>query len=557
MRWKDFVLEVRLPRDAPKLDPGKLFSFLETKLGIDVDTEVECVQPEYKRKIVSVTFKSKDRCAAVAEKDDGQLLLEGANGAKIKVSLFHSSSFNKLVRVLDLPWKMPSSHVMSVLSQYGTPLGEMQFEYWRRGKTLMKVSNGTRVVRMCVTKPIPSYLNIQGVPAVVLYEGQAKTCAMCGSTDHLVKVCPRKQNRGVKTWATVASGPRSPPPTPLDTPDMGDLVQVDVGGPAPSSPLSSSGQAAGNQAGLATSSGQSGTVLPPGTSPLSYSSAEMIGGGDTSGSLPTDDVMSLPPVSNGGADTPVDGETSPSAGHTPAGVDSSMAADGGSAAGGVATAVSDTPAEVDSRQTSTAGGSRLTAQTPLQLRAPLSSDASGTREEQASSEAGVDTPDTVSSRFDWAETSLAENFLHLRGYTPNSQPNGNGNFFVNASPAPEDDYVDPFTSSFMGVLAAKRKKEEEEKKKKEEEEKKSTDEEKSVQEGWQMVKRHAHSRARSGEGIPGLTGGNRQPLSEQQRIKKAMAAPNDAAVNAHVQRIKRQRSDLRSSQNKKSKEQQQ
>lgn len=153
MRWTENSVELRLPREG-KTDAATLFTFLESTLRIDLDRDVYAVQPEYRRKVVTIVFKNKDRCQEVAELDNGDLLLGGK-----KVSLKCSDNIKK-VRILDLPWHTPHSAVVKVLSQYGSVEGDMGFEFWTRDGKRMGVSNGTRHVRMTITRPIPSYVRV-------------------------------------------------------------------------------------------------------------------------------------------------------------------------------------------------------------------------------------------------------------------------------------------------------------------------------------------------------------------------------------------------------------
>lgn len=100
MRWEEKTLEVRFPRVSPKMNPGKLFVFLETVLMLDLEKDAFCIQQEYTRKVVSINFKSEEKCREVACLDNGSLELDNGDGAKVKVSLYHASCSNVLVRVL-------------------------------------------------------------------------------------------------------------------------------------------------------------------------------------------------------------------------------------------------------------------------------------------------------------------------------------------------------------------------------------------------------------------------------------------------------------------------
>ena len=533
MKWKESTIELRLARDAPKIEVGGLFSFLENKLGIDLDNEVHCVQPEYKRRCVSVCLKSKERCEEIAALDDGTLSINNN-----KVSVEYSGS-TKLVRVLDVPWRMPHSVVMSVLSQYGTPVNGMEFEYWKRNNKTTKISNGTRVVRMVLKRAIPNYVSVQGITAVVKYPDQPSTCALCNSTGHFVKECPKKKEKAARTWASVAGGPRSPPPTPLDPPDLSELLSTNM-----------DAEPNGVESGPPSPSLSSGEVLAPLSPTPSRRAANR---GELGGAQPSQTAAPCPSPS------PLHSGSGAERGHDSISHDDVRYAIPSAAAD---SRIDDTHANGDSSQTT---GEEYRPGEALML-------ALGRFAAETSAGKGVggDTAGTAdskaSSQFDWAEESLKENFLTLSdGDGTQDGRKKPTDFFVNASPLEDDVAVDPFSSTFLGVLEAKRKREEEEKKeekrreeasqKSEEEQEKQGEEQEANEEEWEEVRRSERGRAKSTGGIPGLAGGSRKPLTPTDRLRKALAAPNKAAAQAHVSRIKRQRSDLTKNEaNKKSKD---
>ena len=52
------------------------------------------------------------------------------------------------------------------------------------------------IVRMTVTKNIPSYIKIGSYRAIVKYEGQRPTCTLCDEETHFSNTCPKtRQNR--------------------------------------------------------------------------------------------------------------------------------------------------------------------------------------------------------------------------------------------------------------------------------------------------------------------------------------------------------------------------
>lgn len=203
-RWKENTVEVRFHRDAPKMTPNDVFNFLEKALGLDVTKDVKSLQQEYRRRVISVTLVSDTKCEEVCLRDDGGLRFRYADGSDTAVTITHAGLNNVAVRLLDLPFGMPHEVAVGVLRRFGEPCGKMDFEYWHRNKQRTNVSNGTRVIRMNLQQHIPSFVSVAGFTAVVIYGGQPKTCARCGSTQHLVRACTAEPGKRVRTFAQVA-----------------------------------------------------------------------------------------------------------------------------------------------------------------------------------------------------------------------------------------------------------------------------------------------------------------------------------------------------------------
>lgn len=168
----------------------------------------------------------------------------------------------------------------------------------------------------------------------------------------------------------------------------------------------------------------------------------------------------------------------------------------------------------------------------------------------------MDTASSNASQFDWtSEAALKENHLTLGTVTPSTEVVQDGGkrpikFFVNATPVEGDEYVDPFTSTPLGVAQAAREKKQREREKQLERQLSTGSQ---SEEDWKTVThtsrkdqpRRSSSRTRE-ISIPGRDG-SRQRMSAEQRIHKAMNASNAAAFKAQVTRIpvvKRSGSDL-------------
>ncbi len=54
------------------------------------------------------------------------------------------------------------------------------------------VFSGTRLLRMAVSKPIPSFFQVMGFPGLVRYRGQPFQCFRCRELGHCYRECPSK-----------------------------------------------------------------------------------------------------------------------------------------------------------------------------------------------------------------------------------------------------------------------------------------------------------------------------------------------------------------------------
>ena len=82
------------------------------------------------------------------------------------------------------------------------------------------VFSGTRLLRMAVSKPIPSFFQVMGFPGLVRYRGQPFQCFRCRELGHCYRECPskplpsasRKRKARSSSLSSSSSCPLSPPP---------------------------------------------------------------------------------------------------------------------------------------------------------------------------------------------------------------------------------------------------------------------------------------------------------------------------------------------------------
>lgn len=129
------------------------------------------------------------------------------DGNVSNVEVDHLGLGLRTIRIFELPFELPAAEVEEALSPYGTVL-EHVAEKWTQFKTY-PVLNGVRQVRIELRRHVPSYLQIGGCRAVIIYDGQPKTCSGCGKEGHLRSECPQRKITQLP--------PRETEPTPTPT----------------------------------------------------------------------------------------------------------------------------------------------------------------------------------------------------------------------------------------------------------------------------------------------------------------------------------------------------
>lgn len=90
------------------------------------------------------------------------------------------------VRIHDLPPDMSNMQIAEAMRQYGEVL-TIRDEVWR--DIFAGVPNGVRVLKMKISKPVPSYVTICGLNSLPTHTGQISTRRRCGFQRHVSKSC--------------------------------------------------------------------------------------------------------------------------------------------------------------------------------------------------------------------------------------------------------------------------------------------------------------------------------------------------------------------------------
>lgn len=111
------------------------------------------------------------------------------------------------VRIHDLPTDVPNLEIAEAMREYGKVLS-IRDEVWR--DFFPGVPNGVRVLKMKLSKPVPSYITVRKYRTLATHTSQIATCRHCGLKRHASRSCseaakpqPKPKNPNNDPSATV------------------------------------------------------------------------------------------------------------------------------------------------------------------------------------------------------------------------------------------------------------------------------------------------------------------------------------------------------------------
>ena len=128
--------------------------------------------------VVRVTYKEPAQCDAAHA---GGILFRGTALRTTPVD-----SRSRLVYVRDLPLEVPDDGLQVYLRAFGVVHSCSRQTY----PGMPDVSTGTRLVKVTLTKDLPSFARVSGYDVRFWYQGQPQACPVCRSYGHRVKDCP-------------------------------------------------------------------------------------------------------------------------------------------------------------------------------------------------------------------------------------------------------------------------------------------------------------------------------------------------------------------------------
>lgn len=210
--WRRNTLVGVFPQQAPIISASEIHRFVFKKLELKIE-DVEVLQLEPGLRRFYIKLRSVDKFMKIQETNFYEF---ECRAGKVNITLSDARGIGgKILRIFRLPFEMTEREVSAALAPYGT-VEAVTMEKWTNYE-LKGVYNGIRNVKINLRKHVPSYLSIQGVESLILYDGQPKTCRKCHEEGHLYIEC---QQRSVnkRRWETARGGDVTTQPGAPDPP---------------------------------------------------------------------------------------------------------------------------------------------------------------------------------------------------------------------------------------------------------------------------------------------------------------------------------------------------
>ena len=201
------------------VDEGMEVNALEIVRSLpDFQEDIMGIVPNFGGKCFDITLRSIDAATRLATSgfDDGPeskpLKLLGAK--TIHVSVFVAVEF-------------PDEEIITLLKSYGQLKSENLRRLCYNEDGFRNIERGIRVAEfVSLDRDLPRKIVTQGLEIFFKYSGQPLTCYRCGSTDHVVKNCPKQRPRfsRLREGDRVLPGPPNPPETSATSMDSESLA---------------------------------------------------------------------------------------------------------------------------------------------------------------------------------------------------------------------------------------------------------------------------------------------------------------------------------------------
>uniref|UniRef100_A0A8D8CQ39 (northern house mosquito) hypothetical protein n=1 Tax=Culex pipiens TaxID=7175 RepID=A0A8D8CQ39_CULPI len=166
----------------PTITQIRKFAFEQLKLDI---TQIRNLQLSMTKSFVYIEMSPEISAEELVAEFDMKLTMTSEDGVQTPIPL-HTADGATEVKIHDLPPYMPTQIIAQHLAEFGEILS-ITDELWK--EHFPGVPTGTRIVRMRIRKPIPSYVNIGEEVGYVRYRNQRPTCRHCSRYLHVGQKC--------------------------------------------------------------------------------------------------------------------------------------------------------------------------------------------------------------------------------------------------------------------------------------------------------------------------------------------------------------------------------
>lgn len=166
----------------PTITQIRKFAFEQLKLDI---TQIRNLQLSMTKSFVYIEMSPEINAEELVAEFDMKLTMTSEDGVQTPIPL-HTADGATEAKIHDLPPYMPTQIIAQHLAEFGEILS-ITDELWK--EHFPGVPTGTRIVRMRIRKPIPSYVNIGEEVGYVRYRNQRPTCRHCSRYLHVGQKC--------------------------------------------------------------------------------------------------------------------------------------------------------------------------------------------------------------------------------------------------------------------------------------------------------------------------------------------------------------------------------
>ncbi|XP_055532216.1 uncharacterized protein LOC129722635 [Wyeomyia smithii] len=178
---------VDLASCVPRPSLREVEKIMKSEMKINVD-EVDSIEMHHVRNCVLITFKLLDAAEKFITENNMKHRIRNEQSNYLIPVYMEDNAID--VRIHDLPRAFSPRSIERIIGEYGEVLS-IRHDTWKN--FFPGVYNGVRIVRMRLTKPIPSFVTFAGrtysEQSLVTYKNQRPTCQWCGLEAHPGKPC--------------------------------------------------------------------------------------------------------------------------------------------------------------------------------------------------------------------------------------------------------------------------------------------------------------------------------------------------------------------------------